>query len=338
MTQRSDVAVLGLGNWGTALANHLARKGLSVTGWSIQDSIVTGINARHINPTALSSVQLSPNLTATKDLDEALDSPVLLVVLPSGAISSIAPQLKLAENTLLVSAIKGLEHASALTPLQYFAQFFPERANHFAVLSGPSFASDIVAGKPAGVVSASVSEETARRVAELFSHENLKVYVSTDPLGVELGGILKNVIALAAGICDGLRLGDSARAGLITRGLAEMMRLSKALGAEAQTLAGLSGLGDLIMTATCDTSRNRTVGLRLGRGEPLEAILDSLGSVAEGVSSAPIVVALAKRSGVEMPITEAIALLLTKGGEPSELVATLVSRPMKREFSKDIFR
>lgn len=237
------LSVLGLGNWGTALANHLALCGHDVLGWSIEPSIVEGINSEQRNPLYQSDILLEPGVKATGVLSQALERDFLVLVIPSSALSDVIPQLQMTKDAVLVSAIKGLEIESNETPLTYAQQRLPQETK-LAVLSGPSFAKDIVAKRPAGVVSASHDEETARFVAETFSSDSLKVYISTDPLGVELGGILKNVIALAVGVCDGVGFGDSARAGLITRGLAEMMRLADAMGAQRQTLAGLSGLGD----------------------------------------------------------------------------------------------
>ncbi|RMG41293.1 MAG: NAD(P)-dependent glycerol-3-phosphate dehydrogenase, partial [Candidatus Dadabacteria bacterium] len=302
MSKYQKISVLGLGNWGTALANHLAQAGYLVTGWSIESDIVESINKNHINCRYQSGTTLSSNLRATSELVEALDNQIIVLVVPSDALSDVLPRVNLEEGSLLVSAVKGLEKSSLKTPLQYARQVLGDKVK-LSVLSGPSFAVDVVAGKPCGVVAASEHEEDARLTANIFSHGNMRVYISTDPLGVELGGILKNVIALAAGISDGMGLGDSARAGLITRGLAEITRLAVAMGANEKTLSGLSGLGDLVMTASCDTSRNRTVGLRLGRGEKLQKIIDTLGSVAEGVKTAPLVMQLAENYGVEMPIT-----------------------------------
>jgi len=325
------ISVLGLGNWGTALANHLALKGHDVLGWSIEHDVVAGINSSGRNIRFLSTIQLSPNLKATSSLEEALGRETLIVAVPSMALTDLTPKLNAPESALVVSAVKGVEEITLATPLAHIESLHPARYR-LAVLSGPSFARDVVVQRPCGVVAASQDELVARAVAELFTSDSMKVYVSTDPLGVEIGGITKNVIALAVGVSDGLGLGDSARAGLITRGLAEMMRLAEAMGADRQTLAGLSGLGDLSMTATCDTSRNRTVGLRLGKGEKLDAIVASLGSVAEGVSSTPLVMKLAVRHNVEMPITVHVSKLLNGEMSAQELVKSLVSRPMRREF------
>ena len=327
----STVSILGLGNWGTALANSLALKGQAVLGWCLEPEIAEGINSAHRNPQYQSNVELCPSLRATTDLDQALNSEVIVMVFPSQYLSAMVPKLKTDPKAIIVSAIKGLERDSLLTPLGYAAQHLPQ-SNPLAVISGPSFAKDVIANYPAGIVAASEDEQVAERVAEVFSGNRLRVYHSTDSIGVELGGVLKNVIALAAGVSDGLELGDSARAGLITRGLAEITRLAATLGANERTLSGLSGLGDLIMTASCDTSRNRTVGLRLGRGESLQHIIETLGSVAEGVKTAPLVQRLADQHGVDMPITEQVNRLLSTDASPLEVMETLLSRPRTAEF------
>lgn len=328
---QQQVTVLGLGNWGTAIANLLANNGFTVTGWTIEKEIAEGINTTHRNPIYLSEVELAGSIRATLDIEEALQNSFVVLVLPSAALPDVVPKIKVPADTVLVSAVKGFESNSITTPLQYCRANLPQICK-LVVLSGPSFARDIVAGQPAGVVAASDDEQAARQVASVFTGNSLRVYLSSDPLGVELGGILKNVIALAAGVADGIDLGDSARAGLITRGLAEMMRLAKAMGAEVQTLAGLSGLGDLVMTASCNTSRNRTVGLRLGQGESMDHIIKTLGSVAEGVKTTPLVLALAKKYGVEMPISTQVARLINGEIAPEDFGKMYIGRPMKFEF------
>jgi glycerol-3-phosphate dehydrogenase (NAD(P)+) len=327
-----QLGIIGLGNWGTALANHLAVKGHDVLGWAIEPDIVAGIESARRNPRFLAQVTLSANLHATNDLSAVLARPNIVLALPSSALGDMTPRLLAPPSTLVISAIKGVDEHSLDTPLQHIEKLHPGRYR-LVVISGPSFARDVVVQRPCGVVAASRDSASAREVARIFSSDSMRVFTSSDPLGVEIGGITKNVIALAVGISDGLELGDSARAGLITRGLAEMMRLAEAMGAERQTLAGLSGLGDLAMTATCDQSRNRTVGLRLGRGEALDDIIASLGSVAEGVSSTPLVLALAKRHGVEMAITRHVSLLLEGKLTTRELVQSLLALPVRSEFA-----
>ena len=325
------ISVVALGTWGTALANHLAQRGHAVVGWSHDPQCVASVNCAHRNSKCVSEVELHPALRATPQIEEALEAEVVIMAFPSSALGEIMPKLRMREGSILVSAIKGFEETTLLTPLQFAEKMWGARAS-YAVLSGPSFAKDIIRSNPAGVVAASKSEEVARQVADLFMGGSLRVYTSTDAVGVEVGGAVKNVIALAAGICDGLHLGDSARAGLITRGLAEMVRLALALGADARTLAGLSGLGDLVMTATCDTSRNRSAGLRLGRGEKLPAVLREIGTVVEGVHTTPLVLELAKRHNVEMPITAQMAKVLSGESSPADAVRALLTRPMRREI------
>lgn len=330
-TAAPQVGVIGLGNWGTALANHLAMKGLHVLGWCREESIQQSINQSNRNALFLSEVQLDPKLRATNTLAEVLSLPFVVLAVPSAVLSLLVPQLTLAEGSILISAVKGFEAKSLLTPLQFAKQALPQNTL-LAVLSGPSFARDVVHKRPCGIVAASESAATARKVAKLFSSDSMKVFVSTDTIGVELGGIVKNVIALAAGVSDGLGFGDSARAGLITRGLAEIMRLATAMGGDMQTLAGLSGLGDLVMTASSATSRNYTVGYRLGKGEKLGVILQSLGSVAEGVTTTPLVIELASRHNVQMPITAHVQRLLTEDISAQDLVQSLLTTPLTREF------
>ena len=330
MSNISRISVIGLGNWGTALANHLARKGYEVLGWSNIEAEVDGINTEHRHPVYLKDVELHENFRASKDLNDLMGCDLLLLVVPSAALGAVIPRLqKLSTTVPIVSAIKGFEEESLKTPLQFIRTLVP---NPLCVISGPSFALEIAHGKPAGVVAASSDEAVARLVAQTFSSPLLKVYTSTDPLGVELGGAVKNVIALASGICDGLQLGESARAGLITRGLAEMMRLASAMGADTKTLAGLSGLGDLAMTATSVLSRNHTVGVLLGEGKSIEEILATLGSVCEGAHSTPLVKKLSMTFGVEMPITDQMDLLLKGEVDAHQVVENLLLRPLKKEF------
>lgn len=332
----AKVSLLGLGNWGTSLAHHLGTHGHKVTAWAREDDIVEGINKVHRNPFCLNDIELSHNITATNDLSATLDSDILIIVFASIALKEMIPKLQLKKGAILVSAIKGLEAESLLTPLQYAEQFLPSVIRDkvkLAVISGPSFARDVINDKPCAVVTAAKDEDTALTVAKIFTAGSFRSYISTDPIGVELGGVLKNVIALAAGVSDGLGLGDSARTALITRGLAEITRLSVAMGADQRTLAGLSGLGDLVMTASSDLSRNRTVGLKLGAGEKLATILNEIGSTAEGVKTAPLVVKLGEKYSVDMPISKGVLALLQGQATAKEMLNALLSRPIKREWS-----
>jgi glycerol-3-phosphate dehydrogenase (NAD(P)+) len=268
-------------------------------------------------------------MTISADLAACRDADATIVALPARAWREVVPKL---EARILISAAKGLDKETASTPLSFVVKELGRAPDLSAVVSGPSFASDLEGQRPLSMVAASASQETAMAVADMLSSPSVRLYASTDPLGVELGGILKNVIAIAAGVSDALGYGPSARAALISRGLAEMTRLSCALGAHSQTLFGLSGLGDLIMTATEDQSRNRTVGLRLGRGEKIHEITSSLGATAEGVTTAPLAQKLARNAGIDVPITDHVVKLLNLEIEAAQMASGLMSRPLKREF------
>jgi glycerol-3-phosphate dehydrogenase (NAD(P)+) len=327
----ANVGVIGLGNWGTALAEHLARAGHTVIGWDRESSVVSGVKNNHLNPIALTDIELHHNLDATYDINEAAAQPFVILVVSSSAMTSVLKSLKMKPGSVLVSAIKGLDSETLETPIQVASRILSNDIS-LACLSGPSFARDVIADKPCSVVAASADEKVARSVAELFTARQFRAYTSTDTLGVELGGVLKNVIAVAAGAADGLELGDSARMAVMTRGLHEITRLAVAMGAKERTLSGLSGMGDLMMTASSTLSRNRTVGFKLGQGERLESILNSLGSVAEGVRTAEIVEKLSIRYKVEMPISERVLKLIRGIMTPEELLRDLLARPIKSEF------
>lgn len=323
------VAVIGLGPWGMALALHALRRGFKVTGWHHnQNGVAEMLSTRSFQRGSISA-QIPGNLTITSDLASLSPADLTIVALPASAWAEVVPNVR---ASVLVSATKGVEPTTSLTPLRYAARDLSYSSDTLAVISGPSFASDLIAERPISIVAASTSEKTAAFVAEALSGNSLRVYTSTDPIGVELGGILKNIIAIAVGVSDALGYGPSARAALISRGLAEMARFATALGAQERTLGGLSGLGDLVMTATENQSRNRTVGLRLGKGEKIADITASLGSVAEGVTAAPLALGIAKSLGVEVPITEHITMLLTGQLAPADLAAALMARPIRSEF------
>ena len=325
-----NVSIIALGNWGTALGNYLAQRGHQVLGWSNEEAVVTSINKTHRNTKYLQDIELNKNFKATSILKDALSAPVVLLAFPSAGLATLLPKLTFQPHAIVVSAIKGFESETLMTPLQYLSSKVTTPIRP-VVFSGPSFAKDIVRGNPAGVVAASKDEGAARELATIFSGGAIKVYLSDDPLGVEIGGAVKNVIALGVGVCDGLALGDSARAGLITRGLAEMIRLGVCMGADARTLSGLSGLGDLVMTATCDTSRNRCAGLLLAKGHTVPQILNEIGSAIEGIHTTPLVLRLARQYGIEMPITEQMAKLLNGEVSASDAARALITRPIKKE-------
>lgn len=331
MTPNHTVGVLGLGFWGTALSEHLARNGAKVAAWTIESEVVEGIAKSRHHPRCFPDHSLHPNISASTEIARALEPEIIIVALPVSAWRDVFGRDSNFQGKILVSVAKGLEPGSELTPLEFLKR--EHGLTQTVVLSGPSFAKDVMVGFPVGLVAGSADPKLSEAIAKLFSAGQLRVYTSTDPLGVELGGILKNVIAIAVGIADGLELGESTRASLVTRGLAEMTRLAEALSAKRETLYGLSGLGDLTMTATSDTSRNRTVGLRLGRGEPLEKIIQTLGSVAEGVYSTPHVVKLGRARGIELPISEGVLAVLEARSTPQEVLKLLVRRPLKAEFT-----
>ncbi len=323
------IAVVGLGAWGTALAVYCARLGHSVVGWHRNVHLVSSMSSSGSLPFLGGSIACPGNLAISSDLAACSNADATIIALPARAWRQVIPKL---QAQLIISAAKGLDSETGRTPLSFVSQELNYSPNRLAVISGPSFASDLAGQRPISMVVASNSHETAMQVADMLSSASVRLYASTDPLGVELGGILKNVIAIAAGVSDALGYGPSARAALISRGLAEMMRLSCALGADSKTLFGLSGLGDLIMTATEDQSRNRTVGLRLGRGEKIADITTSLGATAEGVTTAPLALELARKAGIEVPITEHVVKLLNVEIQAAQMASALMTRPLKREF------
>ncbi len=323
---------MGLGHWGTALAHHLASKKYAITAWSRNEEIVKFINFHHYHPDLLSDIHLPENLIATSKLADLKDADILVSVLPAKALSEVFVKLELKSDAIFVSATKGIDPTSKQFPVDLAKKLLPNLKG-YAVISGPGFAKDIAAQNPASLVIACEQEEMATDLAKLFSGPNLRIYTTSDVVGVELGGVVKNIIAIAAGISDGLGLGDSAKAGLITRGLAEMMRLAKALKAHPQTLAGLSGLGDLVLTANSDNSRNRQVGLHLGQGRSIEETLVLVGSTAEGVLASSLIEELAIQHGLQLPITSTVNRLLSGELDRQGVIEALLMRPIKPEFT-----
>jgi glycerol-3-phosphate dehydrogenase (NAD(P)+) len=325
------IGVLGLGAWGAALALYCARAGYEVTAWHRDQSHIKALQSSGQLQVGKSfATTLPSNLRLTADLAACRDKELTIIALPASAWADVLPKATL--DGIVVSASKGIEKTSNTTPLTWAHSTLGLPRKRLCIISGPSFANDLARQTPVTMVSASEDRDTATRVAALLSSKTVRLYPSTDPLGVELGGILKNVIAIAVGISDALAYGPSTRAALITRGLAEMTRVAVALGAKAQTLSGLSGLGDLVMTATDDQSRNRVVGLRLGKGEPLEQILQTLGSTAEGVSSASLVEGIAAKLKIDAPITQLVCKVLRAEIAPQDLATTLMLRPLRDEF------
>jgi glycerol-3-phosphate dehydrogenase (NAD(P)+) len=328
-------AVVGAGSWGTALANLLAGKGIPTRIWSYEVEVAEQIEREHRNRVYLDGFELAPSLEATTDLAGALRGATLVVsVSPSHVVRQVmtraAPHLE--PGALVVSASKGIENETLLTMDGVLGEVLPAAAARTACfLSGPSFAREVALGYPTAVTVACADEPSALRAQEAFQTPVFRVYTSRDVPGVELGGAVKNVIAIAAGAVEGMGFGHNTQAALITRGLAELMRLGAALGAEPSTLAGLSGIGDLILTCTGALSRNRSVGVELGRGRPLEDILAGMVMVAEGVKTARSTRDLARREGVEMPIVEAVYAMLHEGLDPRSAVEQLMLRAPRPE-------
>jgi glycerol-3-phosphate dehydrogenase (NAD(P)+) len=327
------VAVVGGGSWGTALADLLARKSLRVTLWAREPEVVDGVNRRHVNPVFLPDAPLASALVATGDLTEAVrGADVVVSAAPSHAVRAVmtraAPEI--GNDALVVSVSKGLEAESLKTMSRVLADVLGPLATP-AVLSGPSFAQEVHQRQPTAVVAAAHDLVVAQRAQRVFSSDGFRVYSHTDVIGVELGGALKNVIALAAGMLEGLGLGHNPRAALITRGLAEITRLGVALGADPLTFAGLAGMGDLILTATGPLSRNRTLGVALGRGQSLAEAQAGKPTVAEGVNTARAAVALGERHGVELPIASEVAAILFDAKAPRQALSDLMERDLKAE-------
>ncbi len=326
--------VLGGGSWGTALAVQLARRGHRVTLWDRHPERCATMNATRRNPRYLKSIDLPENLRAESDLREALRGAELVVpVVPSDALRSVARQAApfLRTDAVICCATKGIEDETLLTMPQVLeaelpAEFWPQ----ITMLSGPSFALEVASGLPTAVVIAGASDP-AHLAAEAFHGDTFRAYHTEDVVGVCIGGAVKNVMAIACGVIDGLGLGNNARAGLITRGLNEGTRLAVALGANPLTMMGLAGLGDLVLTCTGDLSRNRRVGIALGQGRSLAAILEELGEVAEGVHTARSAWKLAKKIGVEMPITEQVHAVLFEDKPVGPALAQLLGRARRAE-------
>jgi glycerol-3-phosphate dehydrogenase (NAD(P)+) len=326
------LAVLGAGAWGTALAASWAPHH-DVTLWGRNAAELDAVRANRVNTRYLPGCPLPDTLHFNADFDRVVGEAELIVAaVPTGGLRSTLAALA-ARSGLppLLWVCKGFEPGGRKLPHQVVAELLPSHTQT-GVLSGPSFAQEVAQGYPTALTLASRDTALARRLAESLSGHRLRLYAHDDVIGVEVGGALKNVIAIAAGICDGLQLGHNARAALVTRGLAEMTRLGVHLGGHFETFMGLSGLGDLILTTTGDLSRNRQVGLRLARGQQLDAILGELGHVAEGVTTAREAAALAGELGVDMPITRAVCQVLFDGLPAAQAVDGLLNREIKAEF------
>lgn len=335
MTSSPPIAVLGAGAWGTTLAIALARASRAVTLWAHRPDHAAALATTRINERYLPGYSLPPAVVVTADSAAAVaGAAVVLLVVPSQAVRAtaalIAPHLPPA--AIVVSCAKGLEIDTRLRLSAVIAEVAPAAAGRLAALSGPNLAGEIAAGRPASSVIAATDPAVARAARDRLLTPLLRLYTSPDVIGVELAGALKNIIALVAGISDGLGMGDNAKAGIMTRGLAEIARLGVAAGAHPLTFAGLAGVGDLIATCASPLSRNRTVGERLARGQPLATIVTELGHVAEGVTTTRVARALAAELGVEMPITEQLYQVLYAGKPLTEAVQALLARDPRAEL------
>ncbi len=334
-----SVAILGAGAWGTALALYATRIGLRPTLWVYEAELAQIIVERNENTWYLPGIPFGDGIRVTHDLHGAVaDQSVILVVVPSHAyravISEVAPSVP--RGAIVINAAKGLEEGT-LSRMTEILEEILSPSVRVGTLSGPTFAREVALGRPTAAVVASRLEDVARSVQALLGSPSFRLYTSPDVIGVELGGALKNIIAIAAGISDGLGLGENARAALVTRGLAEITRLGVALGARSETFAGLSGLGDLVLTAAGSLSRNRRVGLELASGRSLEEILKEP-TVAEGIRTASVALALADRVGVEMPITAQVEAVLNRRASPAEAMESLLRRSMRAEIEEPAFR
>ncbi|MCK5255948.1 MAG: NAD(P)H-dependent glycerol-3-phosphate dehydrogenase [Deltaproteobacteria bacterium] len=330
-----QIGVIGAGSWGTTLANLLAKKGFSIALWVYEDDLIQPIATKRENPLYLPGIKLSEKIIPTGSLKEVCQHKDLLVnVTPSQIVRQMMQNIHsyLSSQVKLVSATKGIENNTLLTMSGVFKEVLPIKdGEQLAVLSGPSFALEVSKETPTAVTIASKNQELAKHLQKVFSTPYFRAYTNSDVLGVELGGALKNVIAIAAGISDGLGFGYNTRAALITRGLAEMSRLALKMGANALTLSGLAGLGDLILTCTGELSRNRSVGIKLGKGMELTNILRDMRMVAEGIKTTKAAYDLSKKMEVSMPITEQVYYILYQNKNPKEAVTELLTRDLKVE-------
>ena len=329
------VTVVGAGSWGTALSAVLSKKGHDVCLWAFEPEVAEQITNGRENVSYLAGIELPESLRSTADLATALQGAEIVVsVSPAQVVGSVMAEAAahIEDDALIVSASKGIETTTLRRMDEVISEVLsPAQIVGFTVLSGPSFALEVVKEIPTAVVAASGSPDAAIAVQDLFQTDYFRVYTGSDVIGVELGGALKNVIALGAGVAAGLGCGDNTLAALITRGLAEMRRLGVAMGAQASTFSGLAGMGDLFLTCTGALSRNRTVGYRLGQGEALDTILGEMSAVAEGVATAHAVHDLAAQYGVEMPIAEEVFAILTLGTDPGQALKNLMERDPKPE-------
>ncbi|MDB5708982.1 MAG: glycerol-3-phosphate dehydrogenase [Sphingomonas bacterium] len=321
------VGVIGGGAWGTALAQVAAQGGEAVTLWAREPEVVTAVNGTHENPLFLAGVTLSPAIHATGDLGDLTSCDALLVVVPAQHVRTVLAGMAIGATPLVLCA-KGIEAGTRLLISEVVAEVQPDAP--IAVISGPTFAHEVAAGLPTAVTLACADEAIGAALGDRLALPAFRPYFSTDVIGAEIGGAVKNVLAIACGVVEGAGLGQNARAALIARGFAEMTRFGLARGARAETLAGLSGLGDLVLTCSSTSSRNFSLGVGLGQGRPAGELLADRRTVAEGAFTAPVLREAAEVAGIDMPVTEAVCALLA-GADVRDVVGALLARPLSRE-------
>ncbi len=333
------IGVVGGGSWGTALALLLADNGYEIDLWVYEPELVKDIKQKRENTIYLPGFSIPSNIHPYNDFEPVVkEHKIILMVVPSHVYRSVTQAIKpyLADNTIIVSATKGIENETLLTMSGVWKEVVGDKKTVFSCLSGPSFAKEVARKIPTAVTIACDNIDIASKLQAMFANEYFRVYTSSDVMGLEIGGAVKNVIALAAGACDGLGLGHNTRAALITRGLAEMTRLGVAMGAHPITFLGLPGVGDLLLTCTGDLSRNRTVGYQIGQGKSLDEILSHMKMVAEGVKTAKSVYHLSKKFNIEMPICEQVYKILYEGKKPRDTVKYLMTRSLKHEWEREL--
>ncbi|MBK20397.1 MAG: glycerol-3-phosphate acyltransferase [Rhodospirillaceae bacterium] len=327
----SYIGIIGAGAWGTALAQAIHQAGSETVLWSFEPEVAETINKSHENDVYLPGIKLDAGIRATAVLEEAASTDAVFLVVPAQFLRGIASQLAgtLARDIPVVVCAKGIEQNSAALMSEVVGDTLPGRP--VAVVSGPTFASEVAIGLPTAITLATQNPDVGNELIEAIGTQKMRPYLSDDVIGAEIGGAVKNVLAIACGVTEGRGFGDSARAALITRGLAEMTRLCVAKGGKAESMMGLSGLGDLTLTCSSSQSRNYSLGEALGKGETLEKVLASRNSIAEGVTSAAAVSTLAKRLGIEMPITEAVAAIVDGKVTVDDAIEALLARPFQSE-------
>lgn len=331
------ISIIGAGSFGTAIAVVLGHSGYSITIWAREKGVVDGINQNRFNPEYISDVKLPKSVNASYTIQEALQgSEMVVFATPSHALREVAGKAKkhLTGNEIIVSVAKGIEQDSLMTPSQILVDVLEGAVleDQIGILTGPSHAEEVSKFKPTVITASAYSKRAARIIQETFMTPMFRVYLNHDILGAEIGGALKNIMAIAAGIIDGAELGDNAKAALMTRGLHEMKRMGCALGASQDTFSGLTGMGDLIVTCTSEHSRNRYVGYNIGRGKSLNEITSGMNMIAEGVKTAKSVTQWSRRNNIEMPITDAVYKVLFENLDPKDAVNELMTRNAKDEI------